>query len=88
MAGGGRAQDGLAVLTARSPERPAPDAVPDRENVRPPSALDSALVFGVPIVLLAASYLPGKDSALGANQIALIFSSVVAGVVAHKSGMR
>jgi hypothetical protein len=73
---------------ARSPERPAPEAVPDPENVRPPSALDSALVFGVLIVLLAASYLLGKDSALGPKQIARIFSSVVAGVVVHKNGMR
>jgi NhaC family Na+:H+ antiporter len=74
---------------APSPERPAPETVPEPENIRPPSALDSALVFGVLIVLLAASYLLfGKESALGPNQIALIFSCVVAGVVAHKNGMR
>jgi Na+:H+ antiporter, NhaC family len=55
---------------------------------RPPSAADLLLVFGVLIGLLGLSYyLYGKDAALGPNQIALIFSSLVAGLVAHKNGM-
>ena len=55
---------------------------------RSPSAFDSLLVFAVLIALLAASYfLFGKDAASGPNQIALIFSSLVAGAVAHKNGM-
>ena len=74
---------------APSPDRPAPESGLEGEVIRPPSALDAAIVFGVLIVLLAASYLLfGKDSAFGPNQIALIFSCVVAGVVAHKNGMR
>jgi Na+:H+ antiporter, NhaC family len=68
---------------------PRPGAGQETDEVRPPSALDSLLVFGVLVALLAGSYLLfGKDAALGPNQIALIFSSVVAGLVAHKNGMR
>lgn len=74
---------------APTPPRPAPEAEPTLGNTRPPSGFDSALVFGVLVALLTASYLLfGKDAALGPNQIALIFSSVVAGIVAHKNGMR
>ena len=58
------------------------------ELIREPSGLDAALVFGILITLLAASYmLFGKDAVRGPNQVALIFSSVVAGIVAHKNGM-
>ena len=62
-----------------------------RRRDQPASAVlrgSIAVVFAVLIVLLAASYLLfGKDSARGPNQIALIFSGVVAGVIAHKNGM-
>ena len=72
-----------------SSRTPAPEAEPKPEQDRPPSTLDCALVFGVLILLLTASYLLfGKDAAKGPNQIALIFSSVVAGLIAHKNGMR
>jgi NhaC family Na+:H+ antiporter len=74
---------------APSPDRPASESGPEADVIRPPSTFDSAVVFSVLIVLLASSYLLfGKDSASGPNQIALIFASVVAGVVAHKNGMR
>jgi NhaC family Na+:H+ antiporter len=72
-----------------SSRTPAPEGEQKPEYDRPPSALDTAIVFGVLILLLAASYLLfGKDAAKGPNQIALIFSSVVAGLIAHKNGMR
>jgi NhaC family Na+:H+ antiporter len=55
---------------------------------RPPSLLDCFFVFATLIVLLALSYvLFGKDAAAGPNQIALIFSSLIAGAIAHKNGM-
>ncbi len=58
------------------------------ELIREPSSLDVAIVFGILIALLAASYmLFGKDAVLGPNQVALIFSSVIAGIIAHKNGM-
>lgn len=58
------------------------------EGGRAPSGFDSFFVFAVLIVLLALSFLLfGKDAASGPNQIALIFSSLVAGGVAHKNGM-
>jgi len=61
---------------------------PDATTCRRPSLGDSALVFGILVALLAASYvLFGKDSALGPSQVALIFSGVIAGLVAHKNGM-
>lgn len=74
---------------APSANRPASGTEPQPDAVRPPSAFDATLVFGVLIALLAGSYLLfGKGAALGPNQIALIFSSVVAGLVAHRNGMR
>jgi Na+:H+ antiporter, NhaC family len=84
-----RCAHGLALLMGALSRTPAPEGEPKPDYERPPSGRDSALVFGVLILLLAASYLLfGKEAAKGPNQIALIFSSVVAGLVAHKNGMR
>jgi NhaC family Na+:H+ antiporter len=72
-----------------APRSPRPtDAAEPTPPGRPPSAADAVVVFAVLIGLLALSYfLYGKDAAGGPNQIALVFSSVVAGAIAHKNGM-
>jgi len=67
---------------------PTPAAAAESDKRTPPSVLDCVIVFVVLITLLTMSYvLFGKDAALGPNQIALIFSALVAAGIAHKNGM-
>lgn len=64
----------------------SPSAVPDNP-IREPSLLDALIPLLFMISLLASSiFLFGLDAALGAIQVALLMSAVVAAVVAHKNG--
>ncbi len=58
-------------------------------NIKDPSLVDALIPVAVLVVLLAYSVqLYGSDSSLGANQIALMFSSVIALIVGWKNGHR
>src|SRR4051812_45356573 len=56
-------------------------------EVRPPSMVDALIPLLFMIAMLVSSiFLFGLDAALGALQVALILSAVVAAIVAHKNG--
>lgn len=58
-----------------------------QSKIRPPSYIDALIpIITLVILLVAAVYLYGGDAAVGAFQIALILSAIVAGLVAHKNG--
>jgi NhaC family Na+:H+ antiporter len=58
------------------------------ETVRPPSLLDACIPAAALIILLATSYLLyGDKAAQGPNQIALLFSGLIACGIAVKNGM-
>jgi NhaC family Na+:H+ antiporter len=61
---------------------------PTAESVRPPSLLDACIPAAALIILLATSYLLyGDKAAQGPNQIALLFSGLIACGIAVKNGM-
>jgi Na+:H+ antiporter, NhaC family len=63
------------------------DATPEQNGIRQPSLLDALIPLVFMICLLASSILLfGLDAAIGALQVALFMSAVVAAVVAHKNG--
>lgn len=58
-----------------------------QNEIRPPTMLDALIPLLFMIGMLASSiYLFGLDAAIGALQVALILSAVVAATVAHKNG--
>ncbi|MCW2243112.1 Na+/H+ antiporter NhaC family protein [Azospirillum canadense] len=60
----------------------------ERREVRRPSLIDALIPMVALIGLLALSYLLfGKDASAGPNQVALLFSGIVAAGIAYKNGM-
>ncbi|WND03963.1 Na+/H+ antiporter NhaC [Temperatibacter marinus] len=59
------------------------------ENIKQPSMLDALIPVLFLILSLAASvYLYGEDSSYGPNQIALVMSAAIAGLIAYKNGLK
>lgn len=64
------------------------DPLRKRSEPRPPSLIDALIPSATLIVLLMFSYgLFGSDASSGPNQIALLFSAIIAAGVAYKNGM-
>lgn len=65
-----------------------PKPAEKKRETRQPSLLDAVVPMVALIALLAASYLLfGKDASAGPNQVALLFSGIVAAGIAYKNGM-
>ncbi|KAA1056576.1 Na+/H+ antiporter NhaC family protein [Azospirillum argentinense] len=60
----------------------------EKREARRPTLLDALLPMIALIALLALSYLLfGKDASAGPNQVALLFSGIIAAGIAYKNGM-